>query len=259
MNRRKSRKSPRNSEPRRSKNVTPGRWVVGWHAVSEALRVRSQAVAELLVLEGSAGAKLLEEASAPSIRGVGVRWVADAQLNSLSSNHQGIAARVLETPDLDWERLSGPTQLMLLDGIVDPHNLGAVLRSAWMFGVSGLLIPDSRSVGLTPTVCKVACGGAEHVPIQRITAIASVLKQLKDEGYWVIGLEAHGPEALWGFQCPERVIWALGSEHDGLKKATSRECDSIVAIPQKNSRASLNASVAAASAFAEFARFYWKT
>lgn len=172
-------------------------------------------------------------------------------------NHQGAIAFVDPLPEWDLAQLipRKKTSIMLfLDGIVDPHNLGAILRSSWLMGVDAVFASADRAVGLTPTVHKVACGGVEHVPLIQLNQLAQVAKPLRDAGYWFFGLDHGGREGLYGKKLPEKVVWVIGSEEKGLRASTRGECDEFVSIPQVNAAASYNASVAAALALGETLR-----
>ena len=142
----------------------------------------------------------------------------------------------------------------MLDGIEDPHNLGAILRTSWLTGVHGVLIPEDRAVGLTPTVHKVACGGVEHVPVEETTNFSNYAEDLKKKGYWIYGLSPRGKKSIFELDLPEKVVWAIGAEDKGMRVTTERLCDELVFIPQSSASASYNASVATAMALTETLR-----
>ncbi|HEX4922575.1 MAG TPA: RNA methyltransferase [Bdellovibrionales bacterium] len=144
--------------------------------------------------------------------------------------------------------------LMALDGIEDPQNLGAILRTAWLLGVSGVFLPKGRASPLTAAACKAASGGAEHVPVEIHSNVAVPLKILKDKGFWVFGLSQHGTQSLWKTKIPDKLVWIVGGEASGLRSPSSKLCDELISLPQADADASFNASVAAALAIAETRR-----
>jgi 23S rRNA (guanosine2251-2'-O)-methyltransferase len=140
--------------------------------------------------------------------------------------------------------LSEPPFLLLLDGVVDPHNLGACFRSADAAGVHALVAPKDRSVGLTETVRKVACGGAEHLPFVRVTNLARTLRKLKERGIWVAGTSDGADTALYEADLTGPLALVMGSEGKGLRQLTAGLCDFLVRIPMVGRVESLNVSVA---------------
>jgi 23S rRNA (guanosine2251-2'-O)-methyltransferase len=174
-------------------------------------------------------------------------------LDKLGSGNQGVACLVSETPRVEWSSLKGKSRsiILALDGLEDPQNLGSILRTAWLTQVDAILIPSDRSVSLTPTVAKIASGGAEHVPVEEVSNMGETLKAAKEDGYWIFGLAEQGANKIWDLQMPDRLIWVIGSESSGLRTAIARACDELVNIPQAPSGSSFNASVAAAIALYE--------
>jgi 23S rRNA (guanosine2251-2'-O)-methyltransferase len=170
-----------------------------------------------------------------------------------------VAVLVGETPELDLDALTNEppekkTILVALDEITDPHNVGAILRSSWLMGVKGLLIPEHRAGGLTPSAMKVASGGAEHVPLLTVGNLQQELKYLKDKGFWIYGLAGEGKGELGQLRINEKVVWVVGSEEKGIRSSVRGVCDELVKIPQTSAEASYNASVAAAIALYETSR-----
>ena len=144
--------------------------------------------------------------------------------------------------------------VIALDGVEDTHNLGAILRTSWLMGVNGMIIPEDRAVGLTAAVHKVACGGVEHVPILRTNQFTQPFEQLKKDGFWVFGLSHKAERSIYDAKIPEKVIWVLGAEDKGLRSPTEKICDELFSIPQSSPAASYNVSVSAALALAETKR-----
>ena len=179
--------------------------------------------------------------------------VGEKKLADLGRGHQGVAFFVSEEPQLNWSifEQEKPQQVVILDGIEDPQNLGAMLRTTWLMGSQALFTTEDRAVGLTPTVCKVACGGAEHVAISTQNNFTPVLKKLKKHGFWVYGLAESGEKGLYELKLPEKVAWVVGAEGKGVRKAVLKECDEVVSIPQIEGGSSYNASVSLALALGE--------
>ena len=164
--------------------------------------------------------------------------------------HQGVVARVksmvrqLALDDV-LDTLEEPPFLLVLDGVQDPHNLGACLRVADAVGAHAVIAPKDRAVGLTQTVAKVASGAAESVPYITVTNLARTLRELKERGIWVIGTDAEAQEDLYAATWPQGMAWVLGAEGDGIRRLTRENCDQLVTIPMLGSVQSLNVSVAA--------------
>lgn len=231
-----------------------GRIAVGIHAVREALKVRPKSISALWLREKHHESQALSEIAdlaaqrkvAPTTKPVGV-------LDRILSTHQGVVAFLSEDPVFDRTQAatSDFSTVLVLDGVEDPHNLGAVLRTAWLLGAEAVFVPDVRATAISPAVSKVAQGACEHVPVLVETSLSSVLEDLKSKGYWVLGLSHKADQSLYSAQIPEKVVWVLGSESHGIRKPLERLCDSLVSIPQSDPEASYNVSVAAALALGE--------
>jgi len=217
------------------------------------MKVRKNAVAELCLKEGWESSQELRQLSemgkTPVIKQEG--W-----LDRLGSGHQGVAARVTGLPEFSWEALESTEKsiVLLLDGIQDPHNLGACLRTAWLLGAQAVFIPENRASPLTPTAMKVASGGAEHVPVVIDGNLLEAAKSLKDKGYWLFGLAGEAKQSLWKTNFHEKVAMVIGSEESGIRSPLAKLCDELIRIPQGVPDASFNASVAAAITLSEVAR-----
>ena len=175
--------------------------------------------------------------------------------------HQGIAARMrrgkFSTQDLDTVLATVATGLplyLVLDGIQDPHNLGACLRTADAAGVRAVIVPRDRAVGLTPTVAKVASGAAETVPVVQVTNLARALRQLKDAGIWIVGASGDAEKSIYQTDLDRPLALVLGAEDKGLRENTRKHCDMLARIPMAGAIASLNVSVAAAVCLYEAVR-----
>jgi len=174
-------------------------------------------------------------------------------------NHQGVIAYYLLPDPLTLteliERNDLPAQpLMVLDGIEDPHNFGAIIRSTEVLGGGGVLFRRKRAVGITPTVVKASAGAALRFPLAEVSNIDQGIRQLQEDGYWVYGLDMDGEKVLWDEQFDGKVAFVLGAEGEGLAKLTRRRCDAILQIPQAGKIGSLNVSVSAAMAMGEWLR-----
>lgn len=243
----------------RSENSIPREWriVVGNHAIKEALVMRPKKVKGLWLKNGwESSADLREIEDMARKKQITPELRQETVIDKFGSSHQGAALFVEGAPGLDLDHVGNLDQsiLLMLDGIEDPHNLGAILRTSWLTGVRGVFIPEDRAVGLTPTVHKVACGGVEHVPVEETTNFSKYTETLKEKGYWVYGLSPRGKKSIFELDLPEKVIWAIGAEDKGLRVTTERLCDELVFIPQTNASASFNASVATAMALTETLR-----
>ena len=178
-----------------------------------------------------------------------------------SSHHQGVALMVepFLYAGLD-ELLAGIEQsgragfLLVLDGIQDPHNLGALIRSAACAGCDGVIIPKDRAAGITPTVEKASAGAVETIPVSLVTNIAQTLQSLKGSGYWVYGLSEEAGHSLYNVDFQGKVVLLIGSEGEGIRPLVRKQCDAVMSIPHYGGVASLNASVAGGIALFEAAR-----
>lgn len=205
----------------------------------------------------------LREAKASGVLVEEVTWARLGQITG-GAVHQGIVLQAAAADTLDLASLvvgcrdlGEPPLLMALDGITDPHNLGAIARSAEALGAHGLVLPQRRSAGLTGSVAKVAAGALEHLPVARVVNLNRALDSLKQEGYRVVGLAAEGSVSLEQADLDGPLVIVTGSEGDGLSMLTRKHCDQLVSIPLRGATPSLNASVATALLLYEVARRSW--
>jgi 23S rRNA (guanosine2251-2'-O)-methyltransferase len=229
------------------------RLLVGFHAVTARLRRDADSVREIYVDAGRRDPRLRDLIALAEQRGVRVLQVDEKRLDGLAAGarHQGVVARVDQVPrpvDLEdlLQGLDQPAFLLLLDGVTDPHNLGACLRTADAMGVHGVIVPKDRSAGLTATVAKVASGAAESVPLIPVTNLARAMEQLKEAGVWLLGAAEQGEQSLFEVRLEGAVGWVMGAEGEGLRRLTRERCDALVRIPMFGRVESLNVSVAAA-------------
>jgi len=167
-----------------------------------------------------------------------------------TTHHQGVAAHVMKlqqyaTLEDLLDGLTEPAFLLVLDGVKDPHNLGACLRVADAFGVHAVIVPKDRAVGLSATVHKVASGAADTVPFFAVTNLARTLRELKEAGIWVAGTAADASATLASVTLTKPIAWVLGAEGEGMRRLTRETCDQLVSIPMSGSIESLNVSVSA--------------
>jgi len=230
-----------------------GQLIYGLHAVSARLRHHPQSILELFVNAARHDRRLRDALALAEARGVPVVAVEAPRLQGLVGHggHQGIVARVTPIqPAATIEDIVAEqgerTLLLVLDGVTDPHNLGACLRVADALGVHAVVVPKDRSAGLTATVAKVASGAAESVPLIAVTNLARTLDELKDHGLEVLGASEAGSETLPSALLRGPLAWVLGAEGEGMRRLTRERCDRLLRIPMLGQVESLNVSVAAA-------------
>ena len=237
------------------------RLIYGFHAVNARLWQNPKSITELYIQEGRNDARtrdVLEKAAAENVR---VHFADAARLDAISkgARHQGVAGFIdasknhVHLEDV-LENLSEPPLLLVLDGITDPHNLGACLRTADAMGVHAVIAPKDKSAGLNATVSKVACGAAETVPYITVTNLARTLRELKEYGIWIVGTDMGGEADLFHCALPESVAWVMGNEGEGMRRLTREHCDALVRIPMPGEMESLNVSVATGIALFEAVR-----
>lgn len=235
-------------------------YIGGFHAVEAALNDAEKKPREVLILGGRKDARMAAVLALAQRRNVTVRTVSKDQLDMFAPGlrHQGVIAAVEAADYLGEEALelpATPDRLVLaLDGVQDPHNLGACLRSAEAAGVTAVLIPKDRAVGLTPVARKAAAGAAERVPVVAVTNLVRSLERLKELGYWVTGLAGEAEESLYQADLTGPTVIVMGGEGDGLRRLTRETCDRLVKIPMAGEIESLNVSVAAAVCLFESVR-----
>lgn len=237
-------------------------WIGGINAVESALQSDSTPLRELWVDARAKNPRLTELADQARAAGITVQQVAaDALARVLPGvKHQGIAAQLgasLNLGEGDLDELLGKVEqplLLVLDGVQDPHNLGACLRSADAAGAVAVIVPRDRAVGITPVVRKSAAGAAERIPLIRVTNLARTLKSLKDSGVWIVGLAGEADESLYARDLRGPLAIVMGGEADGMRRLTREHCDFLVRIPMAGQTESLNVSVASGVALFEALR-----
>lgn len=229
-------------------------WVWGIHAVGELLRQRAPQVIKLVLLAGRSDERINELRGLAQGAGLAIEEADRRQLDRLADgNHQGAAAlcdtaygvRSERQLLMDLENLGETAPFILvLDGITDPHNFGACLRSADAAGVNAVIVPKDKSAPLNATVRKVACGAAETVPVYAVTNLVRCLDALKERGIWLAGLAGEAAVTLTQQDLTGPLAIVMGSEGEGLRRLTREACDYLVSIPMAGSVSSLNVSVA---------------
>ncbi len=232
--------------------MTDTRPLFGFHAVTARLRMQPESVRAIYVADARHDRRARELIDRAVVAAVPVHAVDEPRLAALAgtTKHQGVVALVTanlpyRTLDEALDGLREPPLLLVLDGITDPHNLGACLRSADAFGAQAVIVPKDRAVGMNATVAKAASGAADTVPVVTVTNLARSLRELKDRGIWLLGADASGGESLFDADLSGPLAWVLGAEGAGLRRLTRELCDRIVSIPLFGSVESLNVSVAA--------------
>jgi 23S rRNA (guanosine2251-2'-O)-methyltransferase len=227
------------------------RLIYGFHAVIARIRQNAQSVQEIYFDQARQDHRAKDLLALAESRGVRVILVDQARLDGMTGHarHQGVAAKTTaqtQRVDLDevLDGLSEPALLLVLDGVQDPHNLGACLRVADACGVHAVIAPKDRAVGITPSVSKVASGAAETVPYVSVTNLARALRELKERGIWIIGADGSAEQDLFSVKLKGPIAWVLGAEEEGLRRLTKEICDELVRIPMAGSVESLNVSVA---------------
>lgn len=232
--------------------MSKSRVIFGFHAVLGRLRGNAAGVLEILLDARRSDARARELVQKASSAGVRVQTVQAERLDELArtTKHQGVVARIRTldreiTLERILENLNRTALMLVLDGVQDPHNLGACLRVADAFGADAVIAPKDRAVGLTPIVEKVASGAAETVPYVQVTNLARTLAQLQQAGIWLIGAEQGAEQSIAAQSLTGSVAWILGSEGQGLRRLTRDCCDYLATIPMVGSVGSLNVAVAA--------------
>src|SRR6266850_2888593 len=236
------------------------RVVFGFHAVLARLRADPQSVLEIFLDETRNDARGKDLAATAERAGVRLMRVPTKRLDGFygGGRHQGVVARVAlkslgDSLDEILDAVEKPL-LLVLDGVTDPHNLGACLRVANAAGAHAVIAPKDRAAGITPAVSKVASGAAEATPYIMVTNLARTLAELKERNIWIVGADERADKTLYETVIPEAVAWVLGAEGEGMRRLTRESCDLLVRIPMRGEVESLNVSVSAGVVLFESAR-----
>jgi 23S rRNA (guanosine2251-2'-O)-methyltransferase len=234
-------------------------WLTGFHAVEEALAA-GRALDRIVIARGRHGERVEAVVQLARSKSVPVRFEDRLQLDRLAGtrDHQGIAALAAAKPALELEDLLAAKNpqglLVLLDGIEDPHNLGAVVRTSLAAGANGVVIPERRAAGLTDTVERASAGALAHLPVARVKNLVRAMEEMKESGYWLIGLDERADKKYTEADFSGQVGIVLGGEGEGLHELTRKRCDFLVSIPTSGPVRSLNVSVAAGVVLFEVVR-----
>lgn len=229
--------------------------IFGVNPVLEALRASPDALVTVYVMPATEGGERV--AGEARARTIAVSTADRVALDRLTGggNHQGVAARVRPVSLVRLEDIlrNPPALLVLLDGITDPQNLGAIIRSAEVLGAGAVILPQDRSAGVTPTVVRASSGAVVHLAVVSVVNLVRAIEQLKQVGYWIVGLDAVGSTRFQDLPTFERAALLVGSEGRGMRPLVARACDFVVTIPVRGRVTSLNASAAAAIGLYEMA------
>ena len=220
--------------------------LIGVHPVVEALRAK-RPLERILIAKGAGGHRLQEVIDLARGAGTPLRFEDRGALDRLAGakSHQGVVALGAEKKYAELEEVAANGELLVvLDGVEDPHNLGAIIRTAHAAGADAVVISERRAAGLTETVAKAAAGALEYLPVVRAVNINQTLRSLKEAGYFVYGLDENGELAFDAVDWPTRTVIVMGAEGKGLHDLVKRNCDALVRIPMAGRIASLNVSVA---------------
>ncbi|MSV30478.1 MAG: 23S rRNA (guanosine(2251)-2'-O)-methyltransferase RlmB [Bryobacterales bacterium] len=230
--------------------------LTGVHPVVEALRA-GRPLDRILIAKGAGGARIQEVVDLARTNGIAVRFEPRPALDRIAgmATHQGVVALGSAHKYADLEGVAnGAKMLVVLDGVEDPHNLGAIVRTAHAAGADAVIVPERRAAGLTETVGKAAAGALEHLPVARVTNINRTLEQLKERGFWIYGFDERGVEDYDRVEYASPAAFVLGGEGKGLHELVRKHCDAVLRIPMSGNIASLNVSVAAGVALFEWRR-----
>lgn len=238
-------------------------YLFGVHSVMEKLKGASFEVVEILIAKGRRQGPLRSIEEEAKRRGVAIFSLDGLELNRLvdGGKHQGVVAKVFSFAYSDFAGLLGGLPpgdkyhwILALDGVTDPRNFGSLLRTAEGVGVRDVIIPKDRSVGVTPIVVKASAGAVSYLKTYRVTSLRRAILDLKEKGYWVVGLDVQAKDSVFTRVYPERLVVLLGSEGSGIRPLLRGECDFLVSIPMLGRVGSLNVAVSAGMFFYELIR-----
>ncbi len=233
----------------------------GRRAVAELIESGLE-IFEITLVAGGQGKSFNDLKSAAGRRGIRIVSVSRSQIDRMApgSKHQGVVAhfrrpRVLQMDDLfNRAPRRPPRPIMIVDGVQDPRNLGAIIRSVEVLGAGGVVIKRHHASGLTPAVIKASAGAALRQPVAAVSSIDSAVRLMKNKGYWIYGLDEKAEELIWDVELEGMIGFVLGSEGKGISRLVRQRCDRLLRIPQTGKVASLNVSVSASIALAEWLR-----
>ncbi|MBA2656809.1 MAG: 23S rRNA (guanosine(2251)-2'-O)-methyltransferase RlmB [Tatlockia sp.] len=228
-------------------------YVYGMHAVTALLASPHRETKKLYINQERTDKRIDDLLALASTKNILIERMTTQKMTQLFSefNHQGIVASADPLPDYSESDLLNlisqakkPCLILILDGVTDPHNLGACLRSADACAVDFVMIPKDKNASLTPVVSKVACGAAESVPLVRVTNLVRAMEILKNEGVWIYGAAGETAETIYSIDFKSSVALVMGAEGEGMRRLTREHCDGLFALPMRGAVESLNVSVA---------------
>jgi 23S rRNA (guanosine2251-2'-O)-methyltransferase len=236
-------------------------FIYGINAVTESLKARARSFAWVGVAKERHDLRLQRVVDECRRQGVAVRFVPRPELDRMAGNnaHQGVVAvtsgkQYNDLDDVVAAKRGQFSLIVVLDGVEDPHNLGAILRTADAAGADGVVIPERRAAGVTPTVTKASAGASEHLPIAKVTNIGRTLEELKSKNLWIVGLDERVPQNYDSLDYKMDCAIVLGAEGKGLHELVRKKCDFLISIPMLGKVPSLNVSVAAGVMLYEIVR-----
>ncbi len=238
----------------------------GYHAVYEALRADRRTFYEIYIAKQKSNKRVERIRLTADRRKLPIKELSPAKLHALTGNpsHQGIAASVTSYPLADVGDILKSVStdgrlpfLLILDHIVDPHNLGALIRTAFCAGADGVIVPKDRSAYPSPAVCKISSGALEHMCVAQVNNIVRCVESLKEHDVWIVGLDPKAPQSIYAAPLKGALAFVIGGEEKGLRPLVRKKCDFLISIPQRATLGSLNASVAGAIAMYEAYRQRW--
>ncbi len=224
--------------------------VEGRNPVLEAIKSERN-IDKILILDGKIEGSAKKIVAMAKQKRIKLDFVPKAKLNeiSLSDNHQGVIAYVSDYRYYELDELIDKNKtddiIIICDEIKDPHNLGAIIRTADAVGVSGVIIPSRRSTNVTPVVVKTSAGATEYIKVAKVTNISRSIEKLKQSGYWIVGTDVNGDKNYFDMDLKGKIVIVIGSEGDGMSRIVRQNCDFLVRIPMMGGVTSLNASVSA--------------
>lgn len=238
-------------------------FVYGVHAVAALLANPHRTTYKIFVADERTDKRLQELVNKAQQASISIETLVSQKMNQRFSEyrHQGIVAQASALPEYNESHLLAlleaskkPALILMLDGVTDPHNLGACLRSADAAGVDFVLIPKDKSASITPVVSKVACGAAESIPLVRVTNLVRAINSLKAQGVWIYGAAGETKTSLYQMDCTGAMAIVMGAEGEGLRRLTREHCDGLFSLPMLGTVESLNVSVATGVSLYEVVR-----
>jgi 23S rRNA (guanosine2251-2'-O)-methyltransferase len=235
----------------------------GINPVLEALRAERQTLHQILIAGGKHGPSFQALRQLAREKRIPLRVRPQGVMNKIAGteHHQGVIGFRAGFPYASWEDLihsirsaPGRAVVLLLDSIQDPQNLGSLIRTAESAGARGIVLPKDRAAGVTPAVVKASAGAAAHIPVVRVTNLASTLEELKRKGFWIVGADARAEKGIYEMKWDMNVGLVIGSESKGIRPLILKKCDFTLSIPMRGKVSSLNASIAGAVILYEILR-----